>query len=124
MFKRKKNWDSQYFTDCDKYFNGQGIYVLEFEGGGIKIGMSSEINKRLKEYNKRWMRPIINAKYYRHSNARDFERLLIKQFADYTPDMYSNEYFVIPFQNVIEFIETHPDYRKPKLPINWDKLWE
>ncbi len=101
------------FAPCEITFPGEGIYFLKFHDG-IKIGMAKNLRRRLDQYNKPWIKPVLEVKCYRTKQAAALEHLFKQEFshAIYTKDR-SYEFLVgHSFEHVIGKVEKSPFFHK------------
>ena len=90
---------SQYEKTTTRY-----VYVIQFQNGEIKIGMSKTPEQRIQKLAKQ-ERTIVNKKYYKKFyDAPTIEKELLnknKQFLN-----YGNEYFIgSNFKQIVEMID-------------------
>ena len=79
------------------------FYIIDF-GCGVKIGISSNFNKRILDYRKPWCKPIKECYIINNPNNLAIEKHLKKCFKDHTVKG-STEYFNLPFSDIRKEIE-------------------
>lgn len=99
------------FNQCPPTYNGTGFYVIEFECGGVKVGIAKILIQRLKTYKAPWMKKITRIKCYSSKNPFQIEQCIKKQFSRMRAKG-SSEFFVVPFEKIIKAVETNPFHQR------------
>lgn len=89
---------------CKDNYRGKALYLLEFEGGGVKIGIAKNLVNRLRFYKSPWNRKIINSSFYATQQPQRIE-LQIKQQFRYYCATNSPEFFNININYLRKVIE-------------------
>ena len=83
----------------------RGVYLLEYDDG-LKIGMSANIQRRIRDYNKPWCRPVLRSIFFYCENFQDLEVEVLqksKKYLDFTVN--SNEWITgISFDDMVNNI--------------------
>lgn len=99
--KQDVNYEKTY-TKTKEAYALKGIYLLEFEDG-MKIGMSANIKRRIKDYEKPWCKPILNKIFFYYEDFQDLELEILrksKKYVDFTVN--SNEWITgISFEKMV-----------------------
>jgi hypothetical protein len=89
-----------------KDYRGEGVYVIEFFDGSIKVGRSKLLKKRLNVYTNPWTKEIANIKIYAVYNSLRVENKLCSNFKKFKVKN-SREYFVgVDYKEIISFLES------------------
>lgn len=93
-------------------YEKSGIYVIQFECGGIKIGRATNIKYRLGSYKSPWCKKITKIICYRTKNSISIERRIINTFSRYAKEN-SREFFRCSLSLIIQYIESPNSFYLP-----------
>jgi hypothetical protein len=89
----------------------QGVYVISYEDGHIKIGRTKDFPARIKSLSFASLSPISSSRFFECANSSFVEAYAHRHFKDYR---LKNEFFSTRFEDACEFIrravcdEFHP----------------
>jgi hypothetical protein len=103
--------------DSHKDYKGPGLYLLEFDDKGIKVGLAKNIKKRLEAYRSPWVKKVIQWHIFKVANPGAIELLIKRTFREHTHN--SPEYFVgIELNTLIQFVKSNEHYSTPKPKVS------
>lgn len=87
----------------------KGLYLVEFEHG-IKFGISSDIETRLKHYKNPWDRKVLNVYIYEHAYNKQIERRLRDEFRSNLKGPSIEFVAGVSIEDVINFLRTFDNF--------------
>lgn len=88
-----------------------GLYIIKFNNG-VKIGVASNIKKRINSYRSPWCRDFEAIAVYQTSNPIYIENILKERFRLSTKPG-SNEFFYdVDFEKIVNYVENNRFYKK------------
>jgi hypothetical protein len=90
----------------------RGLYLIQFECGGIKVGVSKDLAERVQSYESPWVKPMVAAVAFRCGNPIRLEMKVKQRFKKHTRPGSNEFFFGLTLNQILDYLEKDYFFRK------------